>query len=332
LWYRQTHPADRDRVSIKFARACATGEPFRDVIRVIARNGEVLWVNAEARLVRDADGEPLFLQGVGFDVTDQHRAQEIREELIREQAERAEQDRQREKKDQFLAAAAHDLKTPITAIKGLVQILERRMSRESDPVPEYVRSALPQVRKAADNVTKLVNQLLDVSRMDAGNPLSLNREVVDLVQLVSQVIDDHRSISDIHRLVFRSQCTAVMANIDAPRIERVVSNLLTNAIKYSPKGGQVTVRLNREDVGGCPEATIEVQDQGVGIPTADLPRIFERFHRGSNVQAHLSGTGIGLAYVQQVVSDHGGTIAVQSRESEGSRFTIHLPLEPGADA
>jgi PAS domain S-box-containing protein len=326
LWWRQTHPGDRDRVSLAFARSCATGEPFKDVIRVLTRRGETVWVHAEARLVRDAGGSPLFLQGVGFDVTEQHRAQETREQLIREQAARAEAERERERREQFLGSAAHDLRTPLTAIRGLVQLLERRLRRAGTIAPDELAATLEQIGRSARTMIQLVDELLDVTRMQTESSFSLNRQALDLGALVAQVVEDHRAVSDRHEVVYDAPATAVTGMWDRSRLERVVANLLTNAIKYSPRGGRVTVRLSRNRTPDGETATLDVEDRGIGIPASDLPNIFDRFQRGGNV-GHVTGTGIGLAYVQQVVQEHGGSVAVRSQEQRGSTFTIHLPID-----
>jgi PAS domain S-box-containing protein len=326
LWWRQTHPADRDRVSLAFARSCATGEPFKDVIRVLTRSGETVWVHAEARLVRDDGGSPLFLQGVGFDVTEQHRAQATREQLIREQAARAEAERERERREQFLASAAHDLRTPLTAIRGMVQLLERRLGRGAVIPADELSATLAQVGRSARTMTQLVDELLDVTRMQMNSSFNLNRRPTDLRALVEQVVADHRAVSERHEIVVESPASEVTGSWDAARLERVVANLLTNAIKYSPRGGRVTVSLRRGQTSSGERATLDVEDEGIGIPASDLPHIFDRFKRGGNV-GHVTGTGIGLAYVQQVVEEHGGTVEARSRERSGSTFSIHLPID-----
>jgi signal transduction histidine kinase len=109
------------------------------------------------------------------------------------------------------------------------------------------------------------------------------------------------------------------------RLERVLENLLSNAIKYSPEGGSITVAIADEEIGG-PWAVLTVRDQGLGIPAADLPRVFERFQRARNVEGRIGGTGIGLASARQIVEQHGGTIAAESAEGTGSTFTVRLPL------
>jgi signal transduction histidine kinase len=118
------------------------------------------------------------------------------------------------------------------------------------------------------------------------------------------------------------------AAVDAARIARVVGNLLSNALKYSPRGGTIVVRVAQADGTAGPEALIAVADAGIGIPAADLPHIFERFARARNVAGHIPGTGIGLASARGIVEQHGGSITVQSTEGVGSAFIVRLPLAP----
>ncbi|HEX2170908.1 MAG TPA: HAMP domain-containing sensor histidine kinase, partial [Dehalococcoidia bacterium] len=173
----------------------------------------------------------------------------------------------------------------------------------------------------------VINELLDVASLQMGRPLDLDRQPTDLVALVSQAVADAQHAVDCPALRVEADAPQVVGEWDAARLERVVANLLSNAIKYSPAGGEImlTVGMDLDDTGTA-WATFSVQDRGIGIPAKDVPRIFERFHRGGNVVGRIAGTGIGLAGSRQIVEQHGGTISVQSREGEGSTFTVRLPL------
>jgi signal transduction histidine kinase len=164
--------------------------------------------------------------------------------------------------------------------------------------------------------------------LQLARPLELDREPTDLVELARRVVALHEGVSERHTLAFETTEPALVGRWDAARIERVLQNLLSNAIKYSPGGGHVWVRLWREPGTACDWAVLAVQDEGVGIPAADLPHIFERFHRASNVRDQIGGTGIGLATALAVVQQHGGQILVQSQEQHGSTFTLRLPECP----
>jgi signal transduction histidine kinase len=123
-----------------------------------------------------------------------------------------------------------------------------------------------------------------------------------------------------------SDASSLITLADESRIERVVRNMLDNAIKYSPAGGDVTVRARREENDGGSWAVVTIEDRGLGIPAADLPYVFDRFRRGANVRRHIAGSGIGLTGAKQIVAQHGGAITVRSVEGEGSTFTLRLPL------
>lgn len=236
-----------------------------------------------------------------------------------------------QQKDEFLSAVAHDLKTPLTSIKGLAQILQRRTARGQAAGSEQLGEGLARIEQNASRMTSLINELLDLSRLQTGQGLQLNRRPVDLVALVSHTVAEYGEEADSDRFTVQSQTPQLVGTWDADRLERVLSNLLSNAMKYSPGSAPITVAVRTEEAGGTKWAVLSVQDRGIGIPPEDLPHIFERFHRGRNVGRETLGTGIGLAGAKQIVEQHGGMIEVASEEGAGSTFTIRLPL-PSAEA
>jgi signal transduction histidine kinase len=179
------------------------------------------------------------------------------------------------------------------------------------------------IERSASRMAYQVDELLDVARLQMGQDLALRIEPVDLVALARESAVEFDQRATDHVVRFEGKVTEVIAEVDRLRIERVVANLLANAVKYSPKGGEIVVTVTVEDG----EAVLSVRDRGIGIPAPDLPRIFEPFHRGANTAA-TAGTGIGLAGAKRIVEHHGGRIAVESTEGEGSTFTVRLPLAP----
>ena len=175
----------------------------------------------------------------------------------------------------------------------------------------------------ATRAAALVDELLDLARMQMGRPLALERAPTDLVALAESVASEQQPAADLH--VIRVECTApeIVGNWDARRLRRVLANLVDNALKYSPEGGGIWFRI--QPAGEW--VSLEVQDEGIGIPAAELGRVFERFQRASNVEGRIGGTGIGLASARHIVESHGGTIAVASAEGKGSTFTIKLPFD-----
>jgi signal transduction histidine kinase len=187
-------------------------------------------------------------------------------------------------------------------------------------------AGLTNVDRSVTWMTRLVEQLLDVARTQEGRPLPLERRPTDLVALARRLATEHQLGTERHRIEVLSALSSLTGMWGANRLERVLANLLTNAIKYSPGGGTVRVTISRvEPADGC-WAVVSVHDSGVGIPAADLPRLFKRFQRGANVSDRISGTGIGLATARQLVELHGGTISVESVQGAGSTFTVRMPL------
>jgi len=227
----------------------------------------------------------------------------------------------------FVDAAAHDLKNPLASIKGQVQLLRRRTQRAPALEAGRLAPGLAAIEAGADRMIALIDELMDAARLRSGQALALNLGPTDLVALARACASEVEEGSG-HTIVVEADEPALVGPWDRARLERVVQNLLANAVKYSPAGSRVVVRVSREaDRAGAGWACLAVRDEGVGIPVADLPHVFERFRRGGNVGG-VPGTGIGLAGAQAIVAQHIGTIAVDSEEGVGSTFTVRLPLEP----
>ena len=188
---------------------------------------------------------------------------------------------------------------------------------------ERLAAGLRRIERTVERMSRMIDGLLDVTRLGLGSGLDLERAPMDLVEVANRVAAEHQERAPHHRIQVAGE-TALPGEWDLARIERVLDNLVGNAVKYSPGGGVVTVVCVREVDETGEWAILSVRDHGIGIPAADVERIFERFHRAANVGA-ISGTGIGLAMIRDVVRLHGGTIAVESSEGEGSSFTIRLP-------
>jgi signal transduction histidine kinase len=229
-------------------------------------------------------------------------------------------------KDEFLASISHDLRNPLTGVTAVAQLLDRRLDRGASIEPERLRASLRSIMNSATQMTSLVDQLLDYARLQLDRPLDLNRQPTDLVELVQRVVASHETLSDRHQLRVDTVESSLVGLWDRDRLERVLQNLLGNAIKYSPQGGEINIKLWRELDEVAQWAIVTVRDSGVGIPAADLPHLFEQFYRATNVSGRIAGTGIGLATARQVVELHAGRIDVESEEGEGSTFTIRLPI------
>jgi signal transduction histidine kinase len=251
-----------------------------------------------------------------------------REQLLtNERAARAEAEYAVQQRDQVLSGVSHDLKSPLTTIRGLAQILRRQVSRLADAPPD-LSDGLDRIDAASVKMVSMIDELLDAARLESGQPLELNQEPMNLVELVRSVADTHQRTTDQHHIVIDEGMTPLIGDWDRQRLERVLDNLLSNAIKYSPEGGTITLTLSgtRVEEGGW--AKITVQDEGIGIPADELPHVFDGYYRGRNVSGKIAGTGIGLAGARRIVELHGGTLTAARAPGRGSIFTMCLPFEP----
>ncbi|SEL64812.1 Signal transduction histidine kinase [Stigmatella aurantiaca] len=221
-----------------------------------------------------------------------------------------------QEKDIFLSIASHELKTPLTAIKVQVALLKRAVGKaQAERVEMFDRQV--------DRLTRLVNQLLDASQLGSGK-LPLQRSRVDLAEVARRVAEALVGASPRHNLVL--EVSPLVGAFDEMRIEQVLHNLVANAIKYSPAGGAIEVRV-RSLPGG--EAEVEVADRGIGLGGEDKEQLFGRFERGERQEvANISGLGVGLYVSREIVRRHNGSIALRQREGGGAVATVVLPLEP----
>ncbi len=230
-----------------------------------------------------------------------------------------------ELRDRFLASVTHDLKSPLATISGQAQLLRRVARKERGAGSVRVDEGLARIEATVERMASMIDELLDVARLELGRPLELERRRMDLVALARLVVSEHQQQTQRHIIQLAGE-PELIGEWDPPRLQRVLDNLLSNALKYSPDGGMVTVAIVHDEDDARAWAILSVRDQGVGIPAADLPRIFEAFQRAQNV-ARIGGSGVGLAVALQIVAQHGGTLTADSREGYGSTFTVRLPLQ-----
>ena len=229
-------------------------------------------------------------------------------------------------RDAFLASISHDLRTPLATLSGTAQLLQRQLARGGALTEAQAAPGLAGIVRAGRQLRSMVEELLDLAQLDSGRLLALQRTPTDLVALARQVARDQQQLTETHRIAVRAGAAALEGDYDAARLERTLANLVGNAVKYSPDGGEVTLTLERVDDPMGAWAQLTVRDRGLGIPAADLPRVRERFYRGGNVVGRIAGTGIGLAGATQIVEQHGGTLALASEEGRGTTVTLRLPL------
>lgn len=233
-------------------------------------------------------------------------------------------------RDEFLSIASHELRTPLAVLLGNIQLLERRVSRSAES-GEYMHESFAAIHRQLARLQSLVNTMLDVSRIERGQ-LKIVRKPLDFAALVSAAVDEVQPIAQEHpiEVVISDDPTGtILVPGDELRLEQVVLNLLQNAIKYSPDGGPIRVEVTR----AADHVSLSISDHGLGIPQEALPHLFKRFYRAPDVRSeHISGMGIGLYVVREIVAMHDGAIIVASEQGKGSTFTVQLPLAASAEA
>jgi signal transduction histidine kinase len=259
------------------------------------------------------------MMGVLLDVTDRKQAEEERIALIREQAARAQAEEALRLHDEFLSVAAHELKTPITSVLASAQLIARQVEKRASLDPTRLRDRVRTIDRQAGKLGRLVTQLLDLGRLEAGQ-LRLDRTETDLTGLVEGVVGALQAQTTKHALALRAP-GRVGARVDPLRIEQVVTNLLDNAIKFSPGGGTIEVDVSAPDAD---TVRLAVSDRGIGISPDRRARIFERFYQ-AHVDDHRSGMGLGLYISRQIVELHRGHIEAEFPPQGGTRFVVTLP-------
>jgi two-component system CheB/CheR fusion protein len=306
-WLDALHPEDRERSWNTFQGAIAGGQPLRQEHRIRRADGMYRWFLSQALPLRDDQGAIVRWYGAWADIHDQRVALEAAEAALTS-------------REHFLSIASHELRTPLTSLLGYAYLLSQAVTQgRGDPV-----NMAGLITRQAQRLNLLIDQLLDVSRLQRGQ-FAIEPMLVDVAAVVEQVVDEVRLAqpSDTtHPIALTGPGAPVIIAGDAPRLEQVLENLLSNAIKYSPAGGPIHVQVRRT----ATDAIIEVTDQGMGIPPAAQARLFEAFYRAQNTGTQISGFGLGLHIVQEIVQRHGGRIEVDSTEGVGSTFRVVLPL------
>lgn len=246
--------------------------------------------------------------------------------LDREHAARALAEAAVRTRDELFAIISHDLKNPVAVIKGYAQMMHRHLVTGGVAVDAQIAHTLQMIDDQATQMTALLEELLDVARIERGQAIELRRSSCDLVTLTRTLAAGYQQTAGRQHIQIDAMVPNLIGRWDASRLERAIGNLLTNALKYSAQHSIITVRVEQEQVADSTWAVVHVRDQGMGIPAKDLPFIFDHFYRASNVSGSIRGFGLGLASARQIVEQHGGSLSVVSVEGIGSTFTIRLPL------
>ncbi|NEX62154.1 PAS domain S-box protein [Noviherbaspirillum galbum] len=309
IWARRLHPEDHDAAQTLWQHCVATGEWYETTYRLRHHSGEYRWILARGVPILDDAGTILKWMGTDTDIHESKQAEEALQASHR-------------RKDEFLAMLAHELRNPLAPISAAADILR---AAPSDPV--RVRQYSDMIARQVDHMTALVNDLLDVSRVTRGL-VDLERDEVDLKNVVASAVEQVRPLIEArgHALTLRIGAAHAGVHGDRTRLIQVISNLLSNAAKYTPQGGQISLSM---DVDGG-RVDIAVEDNGTGIADDLLPHVFELFVQGKRTPDRAQGgLGLGLALVKSIVEMHGGKAEARSRGiDQGSTFLVSLPVVP----
>jgi PAS domain S-box-containing protein len=310
------HPDDQSIMKNVCEQAVAERGKFQAVVRIIhPQNGAVFWSDVRGKAIFDEEGQALAIRGIALDVTERKRAEEKLEDADR-------------RKDEFLAMLAHELRNPLAPIRAAAQLLKIDTSDDG-----RVRQASEIIGRQVEHITSLVDDLLDVARVTRGQ-ISLDKQPVDIRSLISDAVEQAGPAIESrgHRLVLPQTTESFPVLGDRKRLVQVIVNLLTNAAKYTPEGGNILVRLEAQD----DRLMIVIQDDGIGIDPELLPRVFELFTQASRAaDRSQGGLGIGLSLVKSLVESHSGSVTADSEgHGTGTKFTVVLPRyhEPQASA
>jgi PAS domain S-box-containing protein len=317
-----TPAAETREQAIEILTRLRGGKSWSGEFLVRRKDGSVFPAMVTDSPIVSEQGELIGVVGVSVDISERKRAEEERAKLHESEREaRAEAERANRSKDEFLATLSHELRNPLNVILGYAEVLLRSEEARSS---QFVRRSAEILKRNALAQSRLVRDLLDLSRLHIGK-LSLNREVVSLMTILNNAVEtvsDDAAAKQIQiQIRFDTPEEVIFVDADPLRLEQVFWNLLNNALKFTPAGGSVTIRLSSR----TGRVMLIVEDNGPGIEPEFLPHVFEMFRQAdaSSSRPH-SGMGIGLALVRQLVGLHGGTVGVESVMGQGAKFTIEL--------
>lgn len=316
LWMDMIHPDDLP-VFLE-SNVIAMEKGFRTIdYRIIRPDKQIRRVRDRLHMVVDDDGNVLRLDGIITDLSTIDEIEKRQRETERLQAALQKESEQRVIRNQFISMISHDFRNPLAVISSSTDILMRYEQLE----PEKRDALLKKIKLQVNRMVALLEDILMLSRTEAVG-IDLLAEPVDIVALCQELVEDARqNIGNYHQIIFESNAPQVMLEGDVKLLRRAISNLVSNAIKYTPQNGDVFISL----AATHNIVTIAITDTGIGIPPKDMPRLFDAFRRAENV-GNIPGTGLGLAIAKQVVELHNGQITVSSQLGKGTEFLITLPL------
>lgn len=300
FWLHIVHDEDKQRAAEVASDYFHNKKKGKNVFRWLKKNGDHIWVEATSIVVMDENNKPIGMRGVVLDIS-----QKVQKD---------------EQKDVFISMASHELKTPIATLKVFAQLLEKKLQDKSGTTfQKYITKILRQV----DHMTILINDLLNLSRIEQGR-LVYHMERADVYKIVLTTVEELNTIYETHKInLLDNVKQPVVLMVDVEKIKQVITNVISNAVKYSPNAGKVDVIISKNKK----QLKIDITDYGIGISQEDVDRVFEKYYRVNDEHGRtFSGLGVGLFISHEILTHHKGEIKVKSKIGKGSTFSVRLPL------
>lgn len=298
-WGKVHHPDHIERVVNFVKEAWNSDTPFELTFPLKSKEGNYRWFLTRVYPVKNNEGKVIQWIGTNTDIDDQTKAIE--------------------QKDEFISIASHELKTPVTSLKGFTQILQMKFEKENDEQAVYLLSKMD---KQVNKLTNLIVDLLDATKIENGQ-LKFNLEIFDLNSLINEIAEEMQRTTVNHKITIEGNGKTIV-NGDRNRIGQVLINFISNAIKYSPTDEEIIISSMRNGT----MVNVSVQDFGIGIPVEKQPLLFNRFYRASGKEEQTyPGLGLGLFISKEIIKRHNGNVDVKSAEGKGSTFSFSLPLD-----
>lgn len=300
-------PEDLPEIQARWRTALATGEPFEKTVAIRGKDGVFRWFLTRAVPIRDEHGNVRRWIGINTDIDDRKRAEAALEDAVR-------------LREDLLAMVSHDLRNPMNSTLMAASHIEQ-LARDRDSADRILR-ATAIIHRSVDQMNKLVNQLLDLSRLEAKQPLAMEMDYADVAKTAVQVFESMEPVLRSKQIGFTLDLPerSLFTTCDTDRMRQVLENLIGNAAKFTRAGGSVRVSVRREGAS----VVIEVIDTGTGIAPTELPNVFSAYWQGDGHKKR--GVGLGLAIVKAIATAHHGTIAVRSELGKGTTFRFAIPL------
>lgn len=292
-------PEDRQNEEPRILSRLSTGERVDHFeTRRLTKDGRLLDVSLTISPIMDKQGKIIGLSKIARDITDKKQEEQ--------------------RKNDFIGMVSHELKTPLTSLAAIIQVAQKKLAQSED---QFLSDAMEKANQQARRMASMINSFLNISRLEAGK-LLIEKQPFDLGQLLQEILEETRLTVTSHIFSLK-ECTNLKVNADRDKIISVISNLISNAVKYSPKGRLIDISCK---LNGNMMVTVSVKDEGMGIKPEDLSYIFDRYYRvETNHTRHISGFGIGLYLSAEIIKRHGGEIWAESELDKGSTFYFSLP-------